>query len=246
MKITVVGFWGGFPAVNEASSGYLFESDGFRLLVDCGSAVLSQLQNYAKPEELDAVILSHYHHDHIADVGPLQFARLVGSFMNKSSRTLPIYGHSADAEAFAGLTYKEVTAGKAYNPEESIQIGPFHIRFMKTKHPVDCYAMRISDGSAEVVYTADSSYREEFVPFSKDADLLLCECNFYGDMDGSSAGHMNSLDAGRLAEHASVKELILTHLPHFGEVSNLVSEAETIYKGPVRLAASGLQWTKGN
>lgn len=246
MKVTVVGFWGGYPAVNEASSGYLFESDGFRLLVDCGSAVLSQLQNYVKPEELDAVILSHYHHDHISDVGPLQFARLIAKYLNKNSRTLPIYGHAADQLEFARLTYKDVTIGKAYNPNEQIQIGPFTIRFLKTKHPVDCFAMRISDGAAEVVYTADSSFIEEFIPFSKLADLLLCECNFYGEMDGSGAGHMNSYDAAKLANCASVKELMLTHLPHFGNHQELISEAQTIYHGPVRLAAAGLKWTHEN
>ncbi|MGG4490447.1 MBL fold metallo-hydrolase [Metabacillus idriensis] len=246
MKVTVVGFWGGYPAVNEASSGYLFESAGFRLLVDCGSAVLSQLQNYVKPEDLDAVILSHYHHDHISDVGPLQFARLIAKYLNKSSRALPIYGHAADQPEFARLTYKDVTIGKAYNPNEQLQIGPFTIRFLKTKHPADCFAMRISDGAAEVVYTADSSFIEEFIPFSKQADLLLCECNFYGEMDGSGAGHMNSYDAAKLANLASVKELMLTHLPHFGNHQQLLSEAQTIYQGPVRLAASGLKWTKEN
>lgn len=246
MKVTVVGFWGGYPAVNEASSGYLFESDGFRLLVDCGSAVLSQLQNYVKPEELDAVILSHYHHDHISDVGPLQFARLIAAYLKKSNKALPIYGHAADQKEFARLTYKDATIGKAYNPNEQMQIGPFTIRFLKTKHPVDCFAMRISDGVSEVVYTADSSFIEEFIPFSENADLLLCECNFYGEMDGSGAGHMNSFDAANLANRASVKGLMLTHLPHFGNHLDLVAEAKTIYKGPVRLAASGLQWTQEN
>ncbi len=63
MKMTVVGFWGGFPEAGEATSGYLFEHDGFRLLVDCGSGVLAQLQKYITPSDIDAVVLSHYHHD---------------------------------------------------------------------------------------------------------------------------------------------------------------------------------------
>lgn len=246
MKITVVGFWGGFPAVNEASSGYLIESEGFRLLVDCGSAVLSQMQNYIKPEELDAVVLSHYHHDHVADIGPLQFARLIASYLKKTDRVLPIYGHAFDQSEFAGLTYKDVTKGIAYNPNQPIQLGPFTIGFLKTKHPVPCFAMKISDGASTVVYTADSSYLEEFIPFSQNADLLICECNFYGEMDGSGAGHMNSYDAANIANRACVKELMLTHLPHFGNHQDLLAEAQSIYKGPVRLAASGLEWTQDN
>lgn len=111
MKVTVIGCCGGFPAANEATSGYLFQSGGYSLLVDCGSAVLSKLFAYVPAEELDAVILSHYHHDHIADIGPLQFAKQVGSFLGKGTHALPIYGHDADIEQFERLTYKTHTKG---------------------------------------------------------------------------------------------------------------------------------------
>ncbi|PRS39145.1 hypothetical protein C6W19_10090, partial [Bacillus sp. RJGP41] len=43
-------------------------------VLDCGSGVLSQLQNHMKPEDLGAVVLSHYHPDHVADIGVLQHA----------------------------------------------------------------------------------------------------------------------------------------------------------------------------
>lgn len=45
MKVTVVGQWGGYPAVDGATSSYLFEKDNFTLLVDVGSAAVSKLQN---------------------------------------------------------------------------------------------------------------------------------------------------------------------------------------------------------
>lgn len=38
--------------------------------------------------------------------------------------------------------------------------------------------MRIQAEDAVVVYTADSSYQEAFIPFSKGADLLIAESNF--------------------------------------------------------------------
>ena len=45
MKLTIIGFWGGYPKKNGASSGYLLEHDGFNLLIDCGSGVLAKMQN---------------------------------------------------------------------------------------------------------------------------------------------------------------------------------------------------------
>ncbi|WP_257349378.1 MBL fold metallo-hydrolase [Pseudalkalibacillus decolorationis] len=244
MKVTVVGYWGGFPKVKEATSGYLFQEDGYNLLVDCGSGVLSQLQSYIEIEQIDAVILSHYHHDHIADIGPLQFARLVKSHTGESLPALPIYGHRFNEEEFQRLTYKDYTQGEEYNPALPIQTGPFKVTFLQTKHPVPCYAMAIEGNNRKVVYTADSAYQKSFISFSHGADLLLCECNLYKGMDGAKIGHMTSAEAGKLASESQVRKLILTHLPHFGETRQLVTEAREYYNGDIELASSGLIWEK--
>jgi ribonuclease BN (tRNA processing enzyme) len=201
---------------------------------------LSKLQNYLLPEELDAVILSHYHPDHIADIGVLQHARLIQGFLGKSFSSLPIYGHPFDSEEYRKLSYKNITTGVAYEPNQTLTIGPFEITFLQTNHPVPCYAMRIEADGKVFVYTADTSFKDELIPFTFGADLLLCECNFYEGQNGQGAGHMTSIDAGTLAEQANVKKLILTHLPHYGELNQLIDQAKTKYNGPVNLASEGL------
>lgn len=236
MKLTVIGYWGGYPKKNGASSGYLLEHNGFNLLLDCGSGVLAKLQNVLQPEELDGVIISHYHSDHIADIGVLQHARLIQGFLGKKMTTLPIFGHHFNQNEFTKLTYKEITKGIAFDPAESFSAGPFQISFLKTDHPVPCYAMRIEADGRTLVYTGDGSYKGELIDFCKQADLLLCECNFYGDQDGKQAGHMTSIDAGNLARQAAVKQLCLTHLPHYGNIQELIREASTKYTGIIKLA----------
>ncbi|WP_042224580.1 MBL fold metallo-hydrolase [Oceanobacillus manasiensis] len=241
MKLTVIGFWGGYPAPGEATSSYLLEKDGFSLLIDAGSGSLSKLQQYLPVTELDAVILSHYHEDHVADIGVLQYAKLVNYYVNGADRILPIYGHVLDEEGFASLSH-EYTEGKAYQPDESVDIGPFQISFLQTVHPVPCFGMRITDGEHTVVYTADSSFKEEWIPFSQRADLLITDCNFYADQNGESAGHMTSKEGGKIAERAGAKELMLSHLPQYGDRNQLVQEAKKEYKGTVYLAEEGLVW----
>ena len=240
MKLTVIGCWGGYPKVNEASSGYLLEHNGYHLLIDCGSGVLSKLQNSVMSEDLDAVILSHYHSDHIADIGVLQHARLIQGFLGKKVPCLPIYAHTWDEQEFSKLTYKDITKGVAYDPNQSLSVGPFHVTFLATAHPVPCFAMRIETDQGTLVYTADTSYRDELIPFSEHANLLLCECNLYGDQNGSGAGHMTGFDAGKLAEMAQVKKLVLTHLPHFGTLEQLIVEASSFYSGSIALAKTNL------
>ena len=53
---------------------------------------------------------------------------------------------------------------------------------------------------------------------------------------------MTSTEAGTLASKASVKQLMLTHLPHYGEHQQLVEEAAARYGGTLTLAESGYVW----
>ena len=55
---------------------------------------------------------------------------------------------------------------------------------------------------------------------------------------------MTSEEAATIARDANVAELWLTHLPHFGERTQLVSEAKAVFSGKVQLAKTGLMWEK--
>ncbi|HLR02774.1 MAG TPA: MBL fold metallo-hydrolase [Virgibacillus sp.] len=241
MKLTVIGYWGGYPAPGGATSAYLLEHDGFSLLVDMGSGALSKVQKYIHVTDIDAVILSHYHHDHIADIGVLQFAWLVQSYLQGQDDVLPIYGHVEDEKGFESLTH-DYTEGIAYDPSETLTVGPFTISFLKTVHPVPCYGFRITAGEKTIVYTADTSYQDEWISFANGADFLVADCNFYANQDGKQAGHMNSTDVGRIANEAKVKTLLLSHLPQYGSHEQLKKEASALFSGKVELAIEGFVW----
>ncbi|CQR47023.1 Ribonuclease BN [Paraliobacillus sp. PM-2] len=241
MKLTVVGFWGAYPEVDSATSCYLLEKDGYQLLLDCGSGALAQLPKYTTVMDLDAVFVSHYHQDHIADLGVLQYHFLVQNAIHHTKKVLPIYGHCEDEKAFAKLNH-QATKGMAYFPNERVDIGPLTITFLRTKHPVPCYAMRITDGESTVVYTADSSYQDTFIPFAKNADLFITDCSFYKGQNATGAGHMTSEESAIIAKKACVSHLLLSHHPHFGDRKQLKKEAASVYQGKINLAESGFQW----
>lgn len=227
MKLTTLGFYGGYPHNGIGTSAYLLESEGFHMLLDVGSGSLLALEKHVSPADLDAVLLSHYHHDHIADLGVLQFYRLLNKDKDGMALPLlPIYGHDDDQAHFEELTMDGVSEGHAYNQHTSTTIGPFTVTQIKTKHPVPCYALRIEETSTGkvVVFTADSGYIEEFISFSKGADVLLADSNFYRGKENHSV-HMTAGECGKLAREAGAKQLILTHLPQTGDWQDLLEQA---------------------
>ncbi|SDI69579.1 MBL fold metallo-hydrolase [Alteribacillus bidgolensis] len=243
MKVTVVGYWHAFPQKGEAASGYLVEHNNYRVLIDCGSGVVSQLQHYCNLDELDAVVISHYHNDHIGDIGALHYFRLLQPYIsNKGVKPFGIYGHQEDAEGFKKLSFKDVVNANAYTPNDQLELGPFIFSFYKTTHPAACYAMKIEAGGSTLFYTADTGYMPELAEAAKGSQLMIAECSLYKGQDGAPAGHMNSVEAGGLARLAEVPALLLTHLPHFGDHSRLVKEAQAECPGiSVETAKSG--WT---
>lgn len=228
MKLTVLGFLGGYPANGNGTSSYLLQSGNFNLLIDCGSAALLSLEEVLDPMKLNAVILTHYHHDHTADVGVLQYYWQLHD-TRYTEKVLPIYGHQLDKQNFAGLDWPNSTKGIAYDPDQSLEVGPFEITFFKTHHPVPAFALRIVEKSTNKVlaFTADTAYFKELTSFVANADLLMTDTNFFANKTGQK-WHMTSTESGQLAKDAHDHQLLLTHLPATGDMTKLKAEAQHI------------------
>lgn len=243
MKLTALGVWGGYPTRDAGTTSYLLQSEeGFNLLLDAGSRAVTELEHELSPNDLDAIILSHYHEDHIADLGALRQYR---QLQTVKPGILPIYGHQENEYEFSKLSLENVSEGIAYDVENGTSVGPFDIQFLKTVHPVICYAMRIVERATGqvLVYTGDTGYFAGLVDFSKDADILLADVYFFKDK-AKMPNHLSSVEAGEIAAQAKVKKLILTHLPQVGDLQVLREEAQEVAGNiPVDLAQPHMKWT---
>lgn len=243
MKLTALGVWGGYPTRDAGTTSYLLQSEeGFNLLLDAGSRAVTELEHELSPNDLDAIILSHYHEDHIADLGALRQYRQLQAV---KPEMLPIYGHQENEYEFSKLSLENVSEGIAYDVENGTSVGPFDIQFLKTVHPVICYAMRIVERATGqvLIYTGDTGYFAELVDFSKDADILLADVYFFKDK-AKMPNHLSSVEAGEIAAQANVKKLILTHLPQVGDLQVLREEAqEAAGNISVDLAQPHMKWT---
>ena len=214
MRLTVLGGAGGFPPAGGACSGYLVEHDGFRLLVDPGYAIVPRLLGIVPAGAIDAVLVSHGHPDHVADLNPLLRARLMS---DDESPPLPAYALPDALGPVLALDQIRAMKGacevRAFEAAETFAIGPFAIESRLLPHSIPNAGVRISAGGASITYTGDAGPSDDLVELGDGTDLLLAEATYVASVPPGNAGVLNcALDVGRQADRARATRLMLTHL----------------------------------
>lgn len=246
MLVTVLGYQSPYPGPGGATPGYLIETDSTRFLLDCGSGVLAQLGAYLSIQKLDALLLSHYHHDHVADVGVLQYGLMVHQLLGNRAhdQPLPVYAPASPVSDAESLTYREATFFHPVDEQTDLTIGDVRIRFLRTDHGDGdpCYAMRLESSGKVLVYGADSGPRTNWQTFVQDADLFICEGTYLDhNLPNKPNGHMSVRQAAELAESLSCRSLMITHLYHAYEAEEVTRQAEAYTAGTFHAARIGLQ-----
>ncbi|MGI5901296.1 MAG: MBL fold metallo-hydrolase [Desulfitobacteriia bacterium] len=234
MKITVLGFWGAYPKGGEATSGYLLQTAQHNILLDLGSGVLSKLFCRLQPEELDGVFISHFHHDHSADLGCLLYACKNAKAFGRRVEPLPIH-IPENAPQFPELSKSDYAVGNVVAPDREVEIKGLKASFFKTYHEVCNLAVRIEYQSKTLVYTGDLGPKTDrgIVQFCRDADLLICESSLFEREKGLFEGHLTTEEAAQLAAESGAKALLLTHFPHVGDINQMPVEAAKYYNGEI-------------
>jgi ribonuclease BN (tRNA processing enzyme) len=214
MRLTVLGGAGGFPPALGACSGYLIEHDGFRLLVDPGYAIVPRLFGIVPAGAIDAVLVSHGHPDHVADLNPLLRARLM---TDDEAPRLPAYALPDALGPVLALDQIRALKGAcevhAFDAGEAFPIGPFGIESRLLPHSIPNAGLRISAGGAAITYTGDAGPSDDLVDLADRTDLLLAEATYAESVPSGNAGVLNSaLEVGRQAHRARAARLMLTHL----------------------------------
>lgn len=248
MRVTVLGYQSPYPGPNGATPGYLVETKAVRLLLDCGSGVLAQLNKYAPLYELDALLLSHYHHDHVADVGVLQYGLMVHQLFGDREEhlPLPIYAPAHPTAETDRLPYKQATSFYPVMESSKLAIGDVEIDFLRTDHGNGdpCYAMRLVSEGKVLVYGADSGPGTNWDRFASGADLFICEGTYLDRTKPKTAnGHLSVREAAQLAERLACRALLITHLYHAYEREEVEREADAYTAGTCHIARIGLQIT---
>jgi ribonuclease BN (tRNA processing enzyme) len=235
VKLTVLGCSGSYPAAGGACSGYLVDDGSTRVWLDAGSGTLANLQRHVELGQVDAIVLSHEHPDHWADLegwhNVLRFVLLRQGF--------PVYAPTGLRQH----TYDEMSPWVSWNDVASgdtVRVGTFDLTFSRTDHGPETLAVRVdAPGSATSLgYTADTGPEWSVEALGPGLNCVLCEATVPLALEGQIQ-HLSARQAGESARAAGAANLVLTHLWPTLDAARTWAEGSEAFGAPVDVAEVG-------
>jgi len=271
--VTVQVLGSGGPELDDqrASSGYLIWRDGHaRVLVDLGPGSLLQFERSgARVEDLDAILLSHLHVDHSADLPAL----VKGSYFSERNHELPVYGPTGntlmpDAEAFVHTLFAAPDGAFHYlgdflGDEAAYRLQPHNVpatgkdsttvldqhdlrlTAIPVHHgPIPALAWLVDVDGRNIAFSGDMNGDWHTLErLAKGVDLLVVDHAIPEDAEGVARKlHMPPSVIGRIAQGSGAGQLLLSHRMRRSLGHEVESEAiiRKSYAGPIRFAEDGM------
>jgi ribonuclease BN (tRNA processing enzyme) len=238
MKLTVVGCSPAWPNPGGAQSGYLVESDGHRVLLDCGAGVLAKLREDEDWPRVDAICLTHFHLDHWGDVVPWVWAASFGPARELPAPELwvPPDGRTTLREIGQRLgfpeMFEEAFRVSEYEEGREFDVAGMIVTARRVLHyDLPAFGFRVSCDGKTLAYSGDSGPSDQLAELARDADLFLCEATLLApNPEGGLRGHLAANEAKAVFEGSGAKRLLLTHRP---KERPLEPEFEQVHDGQV-------------
>lgn len=268
VAVQVLGSGGPIPESSRASSGYLLWVDGkARVLVDAGGGVFQRFgQAGAAIDDLDAILLSHLHADHSADL----VALLKGGYFSERARALPLIGPSGSddfpgTDAFlasllsppqgpyrylsgylkgdGGRFHVPVTSSDAgrRTPEVVLDAAGLQILAVGVEHGrVPALGYAVLTAGKKVAWGGDQSGdNAAFVQMATDADLLILHHPVPEQVAPSLERlHAKPSQLGQIAAQARAQAVVLSHHMQraLSRKQEAVEQIRRSYSGPLTFA----------
>ena len=220
--MTVVGCSPAWPNPGGAHSGYLVESNGTRVLLDCGPGVLPRLREREGWPQVDAIVISHFHLDHWGDLVPWTWGAMFreGDGDAKPTLWVPPGGRPTLRAFGVGLGFEDMFEHvfdlAQYEDGEPFRVGELELTPQRLPHyQLLTFGFRVANGARTIAYSGDTAPAEELSSLARDADLFICEATLLrGELDGEPRGHLDADEAVAAFRASGAKRLLLTHRPH--------------------------------
>ncbi len=240
-ELILIGSGTGIPSLKRGSPGTLLISESSRILIDSGPGTLRRLLEVGLTyRDIDLLLYTHTHPDHIADLVPILFACKYGDFPREKdllcvggpgfkrffSKLKKTYGSWIDPLSYR-FTIKEI-------PQKPFLFRDVKILAKPMAHISESvgYHIELKDGKSTAL-SGDTDYCQNLIDLASGVDLLILECSF---PDGKRVeGHLTPSLAGRIASESRCKRLLLTHLYPICDQFDILEQCRQAFQGEILL-----------
>lgn len=248
MRVHFLGTASALVTANRDNSSLLIESGSDLILVDCSGNPAGKILHFGhRPKDLNAVFLTHLHIDHCYGLPALLFHM----FLEKRESALHLFCPEEEIDLLnRQLLAHDIDSDVRTYPLVKKAVSPIiNSSIWETDHtvvlsgcsnhsrPTRAYRMTEKSTGRSVVFTGDTTPRDEIAEFSRNADLLIHEATYlelHRDL-ASEYGHSTARQAAEVAAKARVRALALIHFECSPECSleDFRREAAADYDGRI-------------
>lgn len=223
MQVTLLGTGSAFPSGDRVQSGTLVERDGDRLLVDCGSGILHRIGALAGVTELDidTVLLTHHHLDHVSDIPGLVKAREL-----KDTPEFTVVGPPGTRGVCDSLLAVDDIAERAavtvdeFDPDERrLDVGPFTVTMAEGTHSKRSFSYRFGDG---LTVCGDTTVNDAVIDLADGCHTLVHECSYPDGVETET--HTTPSELADALAGIDLERLYLSHL--FPQTEAIAADVE--------------------
>lgn len=217
IRLKVIGCGDAFGSGGRLNTCFYVNTGATGFLIDCGASSLPGLkQHHISMDDIDSIVISHFHGDHYGGV-PFLLLDAAISGRTKKIQVVSPPGGKQRISALLDLLYPGTVVLEKldisfleYREGNRLHIGGLNVQAFKVIHSEEAlpHGLRIEVAGKVIAYSGDTSWTDALFSISKDADVFICECNFFST---TVKGHLNYLEIEERLSEFSSKRILLTH-----------------------------------
>lgn len=200
------------------------------MLLDCAHGAGEALLGKLGGDDLDAVVLRHYHPEMLADVLPVA----------REYRPRLLFVPDEARSIFTGRGELSQTSIVGVREGTRAVVQRLRFAFGPASHGCPGVSVRIETPDAAVGYLGDTGNVDGLAAFAQGVRLLIAHTLLLDrESEGPRESNLTAGDAGRLARAAGAGRLALAHVPFYPDADAAVDEARGAFGGEVVVLRQG-------